>query len=47
MSLNPDAPVGSRRYPDLVTKPTEPSEQFQINVVMGWFEEFERRAPTN
>ncbi len=31
----------------LVALPTEPSEQSQINVVMGWFEELKRLAPTN
>ena len=31
----------------LVSMPTEPSEQSQINVVMGWFEELKRLAPTN
>ncbi len=31
----------------LVALPTEPSQQSQINVVMGWFEELKRLAPTN
>jgi hypothetical protein len=31
----------------LLSLPTEPSEQSQINVVMGWFEELKRLAPTN
>ena len=35
----------SQRF--LVALPTEPSEQSQINVVMGWFEELKRLAPTN
>ena len=29
----------------LVAMPTEPSEQSQINVVMGWFEELKRIVP--
>ena len=35
----------SQRF--LVAMPTEPSGQTQINVVMGWFEELKRLAPTN
>ena len=35
----------SQRF--LVALPTAPSEQSQINVVMGWFEELKRLAPTN
>ena len=35
----------SQRF--LVALPTEPSEQSQINVVMGWFEELKQLAPTN
>ncbi len=31
----------------LVALPTEPSQQSQINVVMGWFEELKQLAPTN
>ena len=31
----------------LVALETEPSQQPQINVVMGWFEELKRLAPTN
>jgi WD40 repeat protein len=37
--------LDSERF--LVAMPTETSEQTQINVVMGWFEELKRLAPTN